>query len=48
MYKHDFKSPDSPMTPNTLGLDWSPSLALHNQNNAISYKHIESISVLKF
>ena len=65
MYKHDSKSPDSPMTPNTLvhrhdwqatffsgfdvsGLDWSPSLALRNQNNAISYRHIESISVLKF
>ena len=30
------------------GVDWSPSLALRNQNNAISYRHIESISVLKF
>ena len=30
------------------GVDWSPSLALRNQNNTISYRHVESISVLKF
>ena len=46
--RHDSQATFLAVAVDVSGVDWSPSLALRNQHNAISYRHIDSISVLKF